>query len=340
MSGDARTVCTRHTPEPRGGRTEGKSVAMTRTDLREVLKGGTGFYLMKLFFLNWFYEVSRFLPSRYSFFHFFWFRDRDRRKKCHLFWDFCLSIYFCLFILFLYSFISNVIFACDIFLWKLNKRAKEADLVRFIGLYCRSKSGQQRVKCAPLSCNSSHVARNRSCLSVSLRFRASLTICSSLAPSLSLLSLYSLLTVQLLSPSLFLIHSLWFSFPDLFLLFLFLFPFLPPSGHRCFPSFLFRFILVSHPPFPSERHRERVSPTRFCTSLSPFLPLSSFPPSCCFAPPAGFPYGIPPIVLQHWENSSDGNDILANCVCIDIYISARNLYLFFFIKVLNLFFSI
>lgn len=52
MSGDARTVCTRHTPEPRGGRMEGKSVAMTRTDLREVLKGGTGFYLMKLFFLN------------------------------------------------------------------------------------------------------------------------------------------------------------------------------------------------------------------------------------------------------------------------------------------------
>lgn len=34
------------------GRKEGKSVAMTRTDLREVLKGGTGFYLMKLFFLN------------------------------------------------------------------------------------------------------------------------------------------------------------------------------------------------------------------------------------------------------------------------------------------------
>lgn len=53
------------------GRKEGKSVAMTRTDLREVLKGGTGFYLTKLFFPIRFYEVSRFFPSRYSFFHFF-----------------------------------------------------------------------------------------------------------------------------------------------------------------------------------------------------------------------------------------------------------------------------
>lgn len=44
---DARTVCTRHTPEPRGGKTEGKSVAMTRVDLREVLKGGTRLYFMK-----------------------------------------------------------------------------------------------------------------------------------------------------------------------------------------------------------------------------------------------------------------------------------------------------
>lgn len=47
---DARTVCTRHTPEPRGGRTEGKSVAMTRADLREVLKGGTRLYLVRIDF--------------------------------------------------------------------------------------------------------------------------------------------------------------------------------------------------------------------------------------------------------------------------------------------------
>lgn len=202
-------------------------------------------------------------------------------------------------------------------------------MVRFIGLYCRSKSGQQRVKCAPLSCNSSHVARNRSCLSVSLRFRASLTICSSLAPSLSLLSLYSLLTVQLLSPSLFLIHSLWFSFPDLFLLFLFLFPFLPPSGHRCFPSFLFRFILVSHPPFPSERHRERVSPTRFCTSLS--LPSSHFPRFPLLAASL-------PLLGSHTESHQSYSNIertpametiFLQTVYVSIYIFLREIFTFF-----------
>lgn len=210
-------------------------------------------------------------------------------------------------------------------MWKLNKWAKEVDLVRFIGSYCRSKSGQQRVKCAPLSCNSSHVARNRSCLSVSLRFRASLTICSSLAPSLSLLSLYFLFTVQLLSPSLFLIHSLWFSFPISSFSFSSYFHFCPLLVIAVFLRFCFVLSSFHILLFPLKGWESLL---RVSVLLSPFLPLFSFPPSCCFAPPAGFPYGIPPIVLQHWENSSDGNDILANCVCIDIYFCEKSLVFF------------
>lgn len=249
---------------------------------------------------------------------FFWFR-RDRRKKCRrsfLFWNFCLSSYLSFFI----SSIFNVIFICNIFLWKLNKWAKEVDLVRFIGLYCRSKSGQQRVKCAPLSCNSSHVARNRSCLSVSLRFRASLTIYSSLAPSLSPLSLYFLFTVQLLSPSFFLIHSLWFSFPISSFSFSSYFHFCPLlviAVFLRFVSFYLRFISSF-----SLWKTERVSYAFLYFSL-PSSHFSRFPLLAASLPLLGS-HTESHQSYSNIERTPAMETIFLQTVYVSIYISARN----------------